>query len=89
MEYAEFHQQQTIVLQRQAQQLRPFDQEIYMAKAALERYGYEVALTDNGQLIVQDPVRTSASGGALTFSHYTPVVIRNYNGARKFINARS
>lgn len=70
-------------------------QELDNAAAMLGRYGFEVQQAANNgfdpYLVVQDPVYVSGTGqsaGKLVFMGSEPVIVRDYNAARRFVNAR-
>lgn len=67
-------------------------QELDNASAMLKRHGYEVEQKAshgfNPYLVVQDPVHKDV-GGKLVLMCYEPVILRNYDRARAFINVRS
>jgi len=70
--------------------------ELTATQTMLQRHGYEVEQHANNcfdpYLTVQDPVFESGIGqsaGKLVLMGYESVVIRNYDAARKFINARA
>lgn len=75
--------------QQEIEMTKATHQELNNAKAALQRYGFEVNFHENGHLVVQDPVYyINAMTGTLKFDYYKPVVIRSYDAARRFISAR-
>lgn len=64
-------------------------QEIQRAKKLLESQAFQVAVHENGHLIVNDPVFNSGPRGTLKFHSYQSVAVRNLDDAIKFISARS